>query len=563
VFNGEVYNYLELHSLLTRHGWPCRSRCDTEAILNAYRVWGEACVSRLEGMFAWCLLDVGHGTAWFCRDRLGIKPLYMTRPRGGGLMFASEVRTLLAAGPSLLPPDINPRALESFFAQGAVCGPECIIAGVELVAPGQSLVTDWSGRPVRTRTYWRIPFAPPEEDAPPRDKTVSRLADTLRNSMRKHLRADVPLGLFLSGGIDSGALAAVASESAGSRLQTISVGFDQPEFDETDAAATVARALGTDHRTLRLTGTDVLDALPAALAAVDQPTVDGFNTYFVAQAARRDGLKVALSGLGGDELFGGYASFRDVPRALRWRRRLRWLGPAPKLVAGLLGRPAGRGGAKTAELFARPMGPLHPYLLRRELFLPGDRRALHQLPPNCDPCSGMPFAQVEALVRRARGLDPINQVSLFETSVYMGQMLLRDADVFSMAHGLELRVPLLDHRVVELAAGLPGVFKRPDPRPKPLLLDAVGPRLPSAVYGRPKQGFTLPWAAWLRGALHARARAVVDQDDLWASLGLNPAGPRGLWQRFERGDRRVAPTQIVGLLVLADFTARHGLRSVA
>jgi len=560
VFNGEVFNYLELQPDLAAAGWPCRTRSDTEAILHAYRAWGEGCVERFRGMFAWCLLDPGRGEAWLCRDRLGIKPLYLARPASGGLLFASEVRALLAADSSLVPPHLNESALESFLAQGAVFGPDTIVRGVELLPAGESLWVDWSGRPVRRRRYWQLGFQPANGRVEERPAAAARVGEMLREAVRLRLLSDVPLGVFLSGGIDSTALAVVATEVAGTDVQTISIGFDQPKFDETEVAAEVARLLGTKHRTLRLSGRDVLDDLPEVLAAVDQPTVDGFNTYFVARTARRAGLTVALSGVGGDELFGGYASFRDVPRAQRWATRLRPVRWAGHLGARLAGRIVGRGGAKAFEVVARGGDAAELYLLRRELFLPHDRRRLLARPAGSDPPSGIPSPVLEELRHQARGLDPFNQVSLFELSAYLRQMLLRDADVFSMAHGLEVRVPLLDHRLVELVASMPGSSKQADSRPKPLLLDAVGPRLPTFVYTRGKQGFTFPWDDWLRGPLRQRATLAMREADVWRALGIDPQGPSYLWRRFEGGDRRVAALQVLALLVLADYTARHGLR---
>jgi asparagine synthase (glutamine-hydrolysing) len=569
VYNGEVCNFRELQRELACSGWPFRTRCDTEVILHSYRLWGEGCVERFRGMFAWCLMDSEQGTAWFCRDRLGIKPLYLFRPASGGLLFASELRTLLAAGPDILPPIVNAAALESFLAQGAVFGLQSIVEGVELLAPGQSLVTDWSGRPRKTWKYWEISFtsAIAGPTSPPsrvdRRRAVAHLADELREAVKLRLIADVPLGLFLSGGIDSTAIAALATEQLGTRVQSISIGFDQPEFDETEAARAVANELGTNHRSIRLTGEEVLDDLPDVLAAMDQPTVDGFNTYFVARAASRAGLKVALSGLGGDELFGGYASFRDVPRALRWRQRLRWICSANKGLAALLDWSGGRRGAKAAVMLDRPASPVLMYLLRRELFLRKGRRALHPLPANSDPHSGLPREIVDDLQARASGLDLINQMSLFEMGAYLRHMLLRDADVFSMRNALEVRVPLLDHKVVELAARSPGKYKRPGPRPKPLLIDAVGPRMPTWVWSRPKRGFTFPWDAWLRGPMRQRAVRAIDNRELWASLGLNWQGARRLWERFLAKDSRVGGLQVLALLTLEDFAARHGLRRAA
>ncbi len=248
---------------------------------------------------------------------------------------------------------------------------------------------------------------------------------------------------------------------------------------------------------------------------------------------------------------------------MRWRRQWRKIGQARRWLAPLFRWTGRRGGMKTAELLLRKPAPLHMYLLRRELFLPAERRALHSLPAKSDPFSGLPRTIMEDLADQGRLLDPINQVSAFELNAYMRNMLLRDADVLSMAHGLELRVPLLDHRLVEQAAALPGAFKRPDPRPKALLIDAVGKRLPKSVYTQPKRGFTFPWDAWLRGPLKDRTARSIRNADVWCALGMNPQAPVRLWQRFLEYDRRLAALQVVALLVLEDYATRHGLMRAA
>ncbi|MHB1561904.1 MAG: asparagine synthetase B family protein, partial [Isosphaeraceae bacterium] len=392
-----------------------------------------------------------------------------------------------------------------------------------------------------------------------RASAVGRIGETLREAVGLRLIADVPLGLFLSGGVDSAALATIATEVAGTAVETISIGFDRPEFDETEAAGAVAARLGTHHRVVRLTGQEVLDDLPDVLAAIDQPTVDGFNTYFVSRAARRAGLTVALSGLGGDELFGGYASFRDGPRAVALRQGLRWMGRMNAVLATAARWSGGRRGIKASEIFRRRPELTAMVMLRRELFLPEERRMLQPLPEASDAACGLPAGVLDELAERARGLEAANQVSSVELSAYMSYMLLRDADVFSMAHGLEVRVPLLDHRLVEEVLPLPGGWKRPDPRKKPLLVDAVGPRLPREVYTTGKRGFTFPWDAWLRGAVRERAARAMEDHDVWDALGIAPAAPAGLWKRFLERDPRVAALQVLALVVLADFAARHGL----
>jgi asparagine synthase (glutamine-hydrolysing) len=273
----------------------------------------------------------------------------------------------------------------------------------------------------------------------------------------------------------------------------------------------------------------------------------------VSQAARQAGLKVALSGLGGDELFGGYASFRDVPRARRVSRLLPRAGaPALRWASRRFGS---RGLLKLAEVARRPADPVHLYLLRRELFLPGERRELFPLPDGSDPVTGLPPEVLE----HPRGRDPENTVSALELTGYMRNMLLRDSDVFSMAHGLELRVPLLDHELVESAVRARGEWKRPGGVPKALLVDAVGPRLPKRATTLPKRGFMFPWANWFRGGLATAAGERLTDRGIWDRLGFDPAAPARLWERFRRRDPAVGGLHVLGLMVLADVAARQRL----
>ncbi len=584
-YNGEIYNFHELAHDLGERGHACRTRSDTEVLLQGYRAWGVRAVERFEGMFAFCLLDTARGLAWLARDRLGVKPLYLARPSAGGLLFASEVRALLAAGEDFVPRRLRRSALESFLAQGAVIGDDALVEGVSMLPPGTLLLVDFDGRTVRSTRYWEVSFGedrgaldlPADGSAPHheghrhagparfRTEVVAELALGLRRATGRQLFADVPVGLFLSGGVDSGALATVASELGG-KLRTLCVGFDVEGFDESAAARATALELGTDHSEIRLTSEAVLESFDEVLAAVDQPTVDGFNTFHVARAARRAGLTVALSGLGGDELFGGYASFRDAPRATRLARAVSGLDGARAPLSHLVERlgPAlgvdRRATFKLAEVLRRPADLLQMYLLRRELFPLKDRRALHPLPDGSDPFCGIDATVLAELRHGARSGTPRDRVAAFELNGYMRHMLLRDSDVFSMAHGLEIRVPLLEHYVVAQAARARGRWRGPDPRAKPLLVDAAGPRLPARAYGGRKRGFTLPWASWLSGPLRARVEGALSRDGL-RDAGLEPRAARGMWQRFLAGDRGVSALQLLGLVVLDELVSRERLRA--
>jgi asparagine synthase (glutamine-hydrolysing) len=559
-FNGEIYNFKELEAELAARGQTFRTRCDTEAILRSYREWGEAAIPRWRGMFAICLVDPARGVGYLLRDRLGIKPLFMCRLPGGALAFASELRALLSLSPETGSSEVEPAALESFFAQGSVHGYQTLVKGITMLPPGEMLAVDLAtGKELRRATYWHLPHAIGGE-APVRADAVEELREIVTVAVKLHLASDAPLGLFLSGGIDSSALLAIASASWSGTLRTLTIGFDSPDFDESDISAATASRFAVEHQNIRLTGADVLGQIPGALAAIDQPTVDGFNTYFVSKAAREAGLTVALSGLGGDELFGGYATFTDVPRALALAEN-----PMLRMLARLGGGVMrNRAGLKLAETSRRPPDALTMYLLRRELFLPAERRALMPRPESSDPLTGVDSALLDNLRAESRGLGAATKISFFEMNLYMRHMLLRDSDVASMAAPIEYRVPFLDHHMVEKVFSTPDSWKLPDPRPKPLLLDIAGAGVPSKVWQRAKRGFTFPWGEWLGKdrPLHPIAEDAVNDTGRWRDLGIDARAPRSLWAQFLAGDRRVSPLQILAFIVMRDYSARYKLHAV-
>lgn len=555
VYNGETYNFQALRSELEAVGETFRSQSDTEVLLRLYARFGLSVLERLQGMFAFALWDESERRLVLAVDPLGIKPLYWRSGPGGEFAFASEVRALLDAG--LAPRKADPEGIESYLGYGAVQGPTTAISGVHALQAGCYLTVSADGRVEGPRRYWKPAFAPEGTPPPDRKKSVERLAGLLDQVVREHLVSDVPVAAFLSGGVDSSALAAFAARHAPG-LKTFSVGFAEAAWSEAPYARDVAARLGLEHHEIVLSAEDLFSRLPDALAALDQPSLDGTNVFVISRAVREAGVKVALSGQGGDEVFGGYSTFRHVPRALRWRRRLALM-PAAGRAAGAVWtalrqrrRPLPD---KIGQFLSGDGGALETYLLLRQVFAAETRRVL--FPAGAGTPLGLP-PELEAELRGgAEGLDPIDAVSLFELRGYMGQMLLRDGDVMSMAHGLEVRVPFLDRRVVDFVAALPGSMKLESGRPKPLLLDAASGAVPDSVWARPKQGFTFPWEEWLRGRLKPLGDAAMNDTATFQGLGLEPRVVLGLWNAFQERRPGLSWSRVWALIALREWAVRQ------
>ncbi len=523
VFNGEIYNFHQLRRELEGAGVEFKTHSDTEVILAAYRAWGESCLLRLGGMFAFALWDAARKRLLLARDPMGIKPLYYHQS-AQTFLFASEVRTLLQTG--LVPRKADPTGVLSYLAFGSVYEPWTIVEGVKAVSPGHVLTIENGS--VNSREYWN-----PLRSSGTAD--VDQLPAILRDAVLSHLVSDVPVGVFLSGGIDSSALVAVLSHN-GVRANTFSLVFQEEEFDEGQYSREVARRFGAEHPEIPVSQKDTLAILPEALRAMDQPTLDGINTYLVSAKTRAAGVKVALTGLGADEMFAGYSNFRRVPGMEALANRF---GRMPRLarrpIASSIALFAGKAdrGRKLAELAQGGDSDVHPYFLARALFGPDDREAL----------SGAGFEDsaraLEAVLResvaRSSTLDPVNRVSYLESQWYMRNTLLRDSDFMSMAHGLELRVPFLDRALVEACFRIPGPRKLQGNSPKSLLLASLGVELPPEVVNRPKRGFTLPFERWLRGEM----RPVVETALLvgnWDQTSISSSAVRAVWNRFLAGE---------------------------
>ncbi|MDO8463075.1 MAG: asparagine synthase (glutamine-hydrolyzing) [bacterium] len=519
-FNGELYNYRALRAELEHCGRSFHSQSDTEVLLAAYAQWGAACVERFDGMFAFGLWDASARTLLLATDRFGIKPVYWWCD-GRRFAFASEVRALLTSG--LVPRVVNRDAVASFFAFGAVQAPVSIIVGVSQLLPGHRLCFDAQRGTAVIERYW----APPAPDASP--ASADDVAVALRAALERHLVADVPVGLFLSGGVDSSALAALAHRAGvGEALTAFTVTFAERAYAEGAIARTVGERFCGAHRELLVTDADLARDLPASLAAQDQPTIDGTNVFIIARAARNAGMKTVLSGQGGDEVFGGYETFRRLPRMLAHERYVAMLPRAVRtaLAAGLLARAAAHPArAKMAAYLTAERGAAACYAITRQLFH-AQVRALLQ--PEWRTAVGVTPWYASDLI----GRDPYHATSVLEFFGYLANTLLRDGDVMSMAHGLEVRVPYLDHHLVETVLRVPTTASQHGAWPKALLLDAVRDMLPRAVYDRKKMGFTFPWETWLRGRLRPFAEETLAGFPADNALGVHRGACVQLWQDF-------------------------------
>ena len=499
-FNGCIYNYADLRRELAASGYSFRGHSDTEVILALYLRDGAEMCRQLRGMFALAVWDGRSQTLVLARDRFGIKPLYYA-VRDGRWVFASEIKALLASG--LVQPRAKPAALAAFLRLGSVPGPMTAFEEVYELPPATVAVVDERG--VALRRYWEIPA--PGATAPDADTAVRELQDRLADAVRCHLVSDVPLGVFLSGGVDSGAIVAMMREAGHGQIRTFSITFPESALDEGPDAARVAARYGTDHTAREVRGSDVAAELDHVIAALDQPTVDGLNTYYVSRLTRESGVIVALSGLGGDELFGGYRSFQQVPRLLAWQHAAARLGPARPALAAALGVLPGPRSAKLREGLAAPPTIQAAYLTVRGLFSGDEISTLLAPGPLRDAGRELDAARAVGALAPALPDDPVAATAMLELRAYMHNQLLRDTDVMSMAHSLEVRVPFLDHPLVEFAAGLPAPLRTNGHPPKRLLRRALADRLPPTETA--KRGFAFPMDEWVRGALRPRVEEAL------------------------------------------------------
>lgn len=558
VFNGEIYNFHELRHELTQAGETFVSNSDTEVLLRLYSLYGADSVRKLRGMFAFAVWDARKQELFIARDRLGIKPLYYYAG-DGKVIFASEVRAILATG--LAPRQIDPIALNEYLAYQSIPSPRTLIKDIKALAPGSWMIVDASGS-IKERKYWDLlqDLSTEAGDAS-QSAILNRTGELLRESVKLHLISDAPLGVFLSGGIDSSAVVALMSEM-GATPRTFSVIFAESNYDESVYARQVAAKFGSQHTEIRLTEASMLDQLPNALAAMDQPTGDGVNTYVVSRAVKEAGVTVALSGLGGDEFFVGYPSFLRLEKALKYMRHLKRLPASARNMAARMVELAGGGSIqamKAAMMIAGDGSLASMYPVVRQVLSTSKRRSLLSGRwKRFDEAWQDPYVELlQEAYQSAGPAELFALISYAEGRTYMHDVLLRDTDQMSMAHALEVRVPLLDHKLVEYVMGAPDAHKRPNGVPKSLLVRSLGDLLPHDVVHRPKRGFTLPFANWMRGELRNFCEERLHSRRI-GSRGVFEAGEvNKLWRSFLNGSRDVSWSRLWILVTLEEWLERN------
>jgi asparagine synthase (glutamine-hydrolysing) len=546
VQNGEIYNYRELKRELEGKGHRFATDCDTEVLVHLWEEEGERFVERLRGMFAIALWDKRRQRLLLARDRFGIKPLYY-RHVGGELSFASELKAMLEQ-PGFSR-QIDPQAVSAYLAFNSIPAPLTIFAEARKLPPGHLLV--YEGGEVELRRYARPGAVTGNERGGSEDELAAELREVLDDSVRAHLVADVPVGVLLSGGVDSGALAALASEHAGEPVRTFSIGFEEEGFNELSRARLVAERYGTDHREL-IVRPDAVELLPKLVEAFDEPFGDSsaLPTYLVSELAAGH-VKVALSGEGGDELFGGYYTY--VADLLA--RRVGRLAPLARPLAEALPSRTDRVGFDyKAKRFARAaaLPPLERHHAWKEIFSPQLRTEL----AGPGAAGWDPVDLYRERYAETAGADPLARMQDVDLGIYLVDDLLVKTDRASMTHSLETRVPFLDPKVAEFAFSLPRRMKVRGFAKKRLLRQALAPLLPREIVHGRKQGFSIPIAAWLQGPLEPFAREVLSAGALERQGLLEPAAVTPILDRHCAGQEDLS-RQIWGLMALTLWFDRY------
>lgn len=554
VYNGELYNFKELRFDLERASRGSNEKpyhfitaSDTEVILAAYSRWGKDCLSKFNGMYGFAIWDVEQKELFIARDRLGIKPVYYSF-QNQVLAFSSELRSLLQS--EIVPRKLNKEALVDYLRYQTVHAPQTMVKDVFMLMPGHYIIANQQG--IKIEKYWDINTSTSSKkiDTPYND-VCKRVNILFEKAVQRRLVADVPFGAFLSGGIDSSAVVGMMSKVSTSKVKTFSVVFEDEKFSEAKYARIIANKFDTEHHEIKLTPNDFKNELNDALLAMDHPSGDGPNTYVVSKATKNAGITMALSGLGGDELFAGYDIFNRTLKLdkLKWLSGIPGISLAAKLNKSL--RP-GVSSAKIAELLdLNSLSFKNTYPLSRQVLLEDQIKKLLKE-------KSLSKNKVAEIIKNihAQSGHLLSAVGIAEISTYMQNVLLRDTDQMSMAHALEIRVPFLDYELVEYVMGLPDTYKIPL-TPKKLLVDSLGDLLPPEIVNRPKMGFTLPWKNWLKADFKNLCESnlkLLAQNPHFNALELDL-----LWQRFLKDDPFISWSRIWYLVVLQSWITDNNI----
>lgn len=550
VFNGEIYNYQEVRPLIGEYAF--RTNSDTEVLIAAYAKWGAGCLQYFRGMFAFAIWDKESQELFMARDRMGVKPLYYFKD-DNHLLFASEVRGILATG--LVEKKIDKAALLEFFSYQSISYPYSPIAGIrQLEAGAWAKISE--GR-MDCGRYWDVTDLRNDPELSSREQVQKKVRQLMLQSIERRLVSDVPVGAFLSGGIDSSAVVGLMAEAGPSRPNTFNISFEEKEYDESSYADMVAKKFNTVHTRILLKPTVFLDELENALQAMDTPSGDGINTYVVSKAIRQNGMTVALSGVGGDELFAGYPFFEQY---LQLNKRGAWWkipSGMRKLLAGALSGGGGQGRkGRMKQLLELPSNSIdQAYPIFRQILSPALLQELTSLADGPHTANAV-RDELSSRNGKLSGMPLLSQVSVAEYLGYTQHTLLKDTDQMSMAVSLEVREPFFDQDLVEFVLSIPDEFKKPL-YPKSLLVESLKPLLPDEVVFRKKQGFLFPWKIWLKQDLKAFC------DSHLRNMAQRPfiRGERLLayWERFLAGDENVRWAEIWLFVVLEYWMEKHGV----
>ncbi|MFH1868865.1 MAG: asparagine synthase (glutamine-hydrolyzing) [Candidatus Omnitrophota bacterium] len=550
-FNGEIYNFMELRDSLQKKGHLFRSRTDTEIILHLYEECGESCLDQLRGMFAFAIWDKKKERLFAARDRFGIKPFFY-HSIGNKFVFSSELRAIIKSG--LVGKDIDEEAIRDYFMYGSVGAPRTIIKGVSQLLPAHYLV--FEGSRLSIKKYWDLDFRPKVSGAVLGEREYAcEIRTILEEAVRIRMVSDVPLGAFLSGGVDSSTIVALMQKHSPLPVSTFSIVFEETAYSERRHSEKVASRFGTNHREILLRGEDILRDMPSILDSMDQPSIDGFNTFVISRAVRDAGLTVALSGLGGDELFGGYSLFETLPRLFKAARAMKFFpGFIKRGTAGFLKNfIRTRQGQKLLFSFLDCGSLDELYFLKRSVFHKTDINSILTIAGT----------ETSPFVRDTQGIgqtDLINRLSFLEITNYLQNTLLQDTDRMSMANSLEVRVPFLDHILVEKIFEIPGYLKVGKDYPKRLLVMSVKDLLPESIYTRPKKGFVFPFEQWFKGRLKDYCAEKFSTSSLKKIPFLDYTKTQSIWRDFQNGSGLYNYSSILSVISFVNWYEQNILK---